>query len=585
MKRKGFYYFTITFSLLVVWEIVSRHHPTFSFLCPPPTRIASTTLQSLPLLLFSSWRTLQGILGGVFLAIILSASLATIMLSYKSAKDLLQPLLVLLQCTPMFTLAPLIVLWVGWGINAVIIPTALTIFFPLTLTIYQGITSTPNELVEQFILLGTTKSQILIKLRLPYALPHIFSGLKIAIGSAGLAAIAGEWVASQTGLGILILESRRNYDMELAFAGLATLTFLTLMLFQITLLTEKLVFSLFRIKKIARQRKSFLKQYKTCILLVLFPLALLPLWKKTKPGPKQKNLTSLSLLLDWTPNPNHIPLYVGLAQGFFQDQGIDLRIQKNTDSSSVVPHILFEQVDMALYHAFGILKTSIKGMPIQIIGRLVDSSLQGFLYRAGDSITKFEDLNNKVLGVCLNNSRNLSALLETLRIRGVVPSEVKNVSADLISPILLKKIDFLYGAFYNIEGVKLATLGMPMKCFLSDTYGMPTGPQLLVCAKKGTKATEPEIALAFQKALEKSIVFSREHPKDAFDLYTKATAHTLKPIDSEYLQWQKTLPLLAQSQCPLDEELIVSLLQAIIERYPELLTQARTFSSKSIQGL
>ncbi|WP_108897046.1 ABC transporter substrate-binding protein [Chlamydia serpentis] len=580
MKKKFIKHFVIIFFLLFLWEITSHHHPTLSFLFPPPSSIASSTFHSLPMLLTSSWHTLKAILGGFFLAIALSISLATIMLSYKSAKDLLQPLFILLQCTPMFALAPLIVLWFGWGISAVIVPTALTIFFPLTLTIYQGILSTPDELLEQFLLCGATKFQLLIKLRFPYALPHIFSGLKIAIGSAGLAAIAGEWVASQTGLGILIIESRRNYEMELAFAGLITLTFLTFILFQITLLSEKLVFSLFRLKRISHKSKLVSKKY--LLVFSLIPIIFIP-WNGSSKSPcKKKNLTSLALLLDWTPNPNHIPLYVGIAKGYFKNHGLNLQLQKNTDSSSAVPHILFEQVDMALYHALGIVRTSVKGMPVRIIGRLIDSSLQGFLYRTEDPINKFEDLNNKVLGFCLNNSRDLNRLLETLKLNGVVPSAVKNVSADLISPMLLKKVDFVYGAFYNIEGVRLKTLGVPVGCFLSDTYDLPTGPQLIIFAKKGTKASEPTIIEAFQAALQESIVFSQDHPKEAFKLYAKATRNIPKNLCEEYLQWEATFPLLAQSQAPLNGDLIDKLLLTITRRYPELSKQVAQFSLNDI---
>ncbi|WP_201456252.1 ABC transporter substrate-binding protein [Chlamydia sp. 17-3921] len=581
MKRKNFYYFIPIFLLLLFWEVASRSKASLAFLCPPPSSILTTSLHSLPLLLSCSCQTLKGILGGFFLAAVLSLILASVMLSYKPAKNLLQPLFVLLQCTPMFTLAPLIVLWFGWGLNAVIVPTALTIFFPLTLTIYQGITSTPKELLEQFILHGATKKQIFIKLRLPYALPHIFSGLKIAMGSAGFATIAGEWVASQSGLGILILESRRNYEMELTFAGLIVLSLLTLFLFQIVLLSEKIFFSLFRVTKSPNKRKWQISKHKYLFLLPVL-LVFLPFLKPSSPKQNIKHLTPLSLLLDWTPNPNHAPLYVGVSQGFFRNQGIDLHIQKNTDSSSAVPHILFEQVDMTLYHALGIIKTSMKGMPIQIIGRLIDETLQGFLYRANDPITKIQDLNNKVLGFCLNNSKDLSRLLETLKIHGVTPSEVRNVSSDLISPMLLKKIDFLYGAFYNIEGVILSSLGTPVKCFLSDTYGMPTGPQLLICAKKKTKATEPKIVHAFQKALQESIAFCQEYPEEAFMIYAQATADIPKKLSNEYLQWQATLPLLAKTQKPLDDELVASLIQAIIQRHPELAIQANSFSSQDI---
>ncbi|ANG65827.1 ABC transporter permease [Chlamydia gallinacea 08-1274/3] len=568
MKKKLLCYFLSTTLLLCFWEAFAKNNISLSFLCPPPSKIFTNFFQSLPLILSSSWYTLQGILGGFFLALLLSLILVIIMLVNKSAKDLLHPVFILVQCTPMFTLAPLIVLWFEWGISAVIIPTALTVFFPLTISIYQGISSPPKELLEQFYLHQATKRQIFIKLLLPHALPHIFSGLKIAMGSAGFAAIAGEWVASQSGLGILILESRRNYDMEMMFSGLFALTIVTFTLFQLVVLSEKLLFALFRIKNIKKRRTTKLKLALSCLL----PFLLLGILEKSKPSlnPTEKPLTPITLLLDWTPNPNHIPLYVGVAQGFFEEQNIKLKIQKNTDTGSVIPHILFEKVDLALYHALGIIKVAMQGVPIQIVGSLINSTLQGFIYRLDDDISSIQDLNNKVLGFCLNNSRDLSCLLTVLRKQGIVPSEVKNVSSDLISPMLLKKIDFLYGAFYNIEGVKLHTLGMPVSCFLSDSYGLPTGPQMLICGKKNTRATSPEIIHAIQTALQKSIDFCQEHPQIAFETYIQATRDTPKIIKDELLQWQVTRPLLAQSQNPLSEQLKNTLVQAIIYRYPQL---------------
>ncbi|EPP34769.1 binding--dependent transport system inner membrane component family protein [Chlamydia ibidis] len=578
MKRSFFYYILTISFLLFVWEITSLNCPSWTFVFPPPSRIVCSATHSLPLLLHHSWYTVKGILGGFFLAFILSISLATTMLSYKPARSFLQPLFVVLQCIPMFTLAPLIVLWFGWGLNAVIIPTALTVFFPLTLTMYQGIKSTPQNLIEQFVLHGATKLQIFLKLRVPYALPHIFSGLKIAIGSAGFAAIAGEWVASQSGLGILILESRRNYDMELTFAGLATLTIVTLLLFQSVLLIEKLVFTLFRIEKKIYRIKKHKKKYISILLPIIF-LCLIPIGKIGKRGATHQvdsqNLTSLSLLLDWSPNPNHVPLYVGIHQHFFEQEGIDLYIKKNTDTGSVIPHVLFEQVDLTLYHALGIMKTIAKGAPIQIVGRLIDTSLQGFIYRQEDNISNFRDLNNKILGFCLNSSRDLTSLLETLSRHGVTPSKVRNVSCDLISPMILKKIDFLYGAFYNIEGVKISNLGVPVGHFLSDAYGLPTGPQLLLCGKSNTKATSKKIISSIRRALQNSIDFCLQEPELAFQIYLEATKDIPKLIEDEKKQWKATLPLLAKNQDPLSDSLVSELRHAIALRYPDLAEKIR----------
>ncbi|AAC68451.1 ABC transporter permease/substrate-binding protein [Chlamydia trachomatis] len=577
--KKFISYLLIILPLIGLWEFCAQNYPSFGFICPPPSKVLTTGIHSFPVLFQHSCYTAQGILGGFFLALLLAILFSATMLLFPSTQGLLHPLCVLVQCLPMFTLAPLIVLWFGWGTRAVIIPTALSIFFPLALTIHQGIKNSPEELLEQFTLYQATTWQKLFKLRIPNGLPHIFSGLKIAMSAAGFATIAGEWVATQSGLGILILESRRNYDMAMALAGLFVLTMLTLSLFYSVLLLERSTFFFFRMEKTSK--RSFGKKW----VFALIPITVLPCLFYLKDDPKLAApvpTKSFTLLLDWTPNPNHIPLYAGVEKGFFVDEGISLTLQKNTDTCSSIPHLLLEKVDYTLYHSLGVLKTAVRGAPVQVAGRLIDSSLQGLIYRKNEGIEKLEDLNGRVLGFCLNDSKNLPNLLEALRKHHVVPSEIKNVSADMISPMLTYQIDFLYGGFYNVEGVTIALKGTPTGCFLSDTYGSPTGPQLLICGKKGSPAMTPQTLQSLQKALSRSLDFCREYPQEAFAIYVEATKDSPKVLSDERAQWEVTLPLLAKTQEPLSRELLESLLVTLSTTCPDLRTSIDTFSIETL---
>lgn len=328
-------------------------------------------------------------------------------------------------------------------------------------------------------------------------------------------------------------------------------------------------------------KRSFGKKW----VFALIPITVLPCLfylkddsKLAAPVPTK----SFTLLLDWTPNPNHIPLYVGVEKGFFVDEGISLTLQKNTDTCSSIPHLLLEKVDYTLYHSLGVLKTAVRGAPVQVAGRLIDSSLQGLIYRKNEGIEKLEDLNGRVLGFCLNDSKNLPNLLEALRKHHVVPSEIKNVSADMISPMLTYQIDFLYGGFYNVEGVTIALKGTPTGCFLSDTYGSPTGPQLLICGKKGSPAMTPQTLQSLQKALSRSLDFCREYPQEAFAIYVEATKDSPKVLSDERAQWEVTLPLLAKTQEPLSRELLESLLVTLSTTCPDLRTSIDTFSIETL---
>ncbi|WP_213318167.1 ABC transporter substrate-binding protein [Chlamydiifrater volucris] len=571
--------------LIIGWELWAFYSPVARLVCPPPTSIILRCFYSREILFKESIITLREIIGGFFLAGILSFLLATIMLSYKTSKTFLQPIFVLLQCIPMFTLSPIIVLWFGWGTSAVLIPTILTIFFPLTLTLYQGFSSAPRELLEYFKLQNATKVQTFTKLLLPHSIPNIFSGLKVAIGSAGFGAIAGEWVGGNSGLGILILESRRNYETELTFAGLLVLSILTISLYNLVLCFEKTIFTLQNIKqrnllKIKKRRA----RSSLCILssLVCFLVGVLSYYPRQASLNKLRNTYEISLLLDWTPNPNHIPLYVGIEKGFFSERGITLHIIKSSDNSSVIPHLMFEKTDLTLYHALGLIRAQLKGMPIVHVGRLVDKSLGGLICRKDCGISSIHDINGKTLGFCLSNPQNLSSFLKTLNTAGIYPGDIKNVSSDLLSPIISKQVDCIYGGFYNIEGIKLKALGIPIIHFLPEDYGLPSGPQLLVCAKANTLASSEQFISLFQKALHQSICFSKENPDMAFSIYAKATSKATETLEDERQQWEETLNLLAENQNPLTEGLQIELTKTIIHHYPELAEAATRHLEKLV---
>lgn len=575
MTKRTLYKLLVLTFLCALWEAVARQNSAVNFIFPQPSKILTCCLLSYKLILFHCWHTLQSILGSFFLACFLAVCIASLMLIFPPLQQFFHPLFIFIQCTPMFALAPLIVLWAGWGIQAVIIPTTLTILFPLTITIYQGITSVPIEIKEQFTLLQASPLQTLTKLRLPYALPYIFSALKVAISSAGFATIAGEWVAAQQGLGILILESKRNYQMELAFAGLLTLSCLTLLLFHCIASWETWTFHMFRIHQTAPRKKKK--------ILIWAPIASLCFCFLINPQKEYSSQTTdtplidIHLLLDWTPNVNHVPLYVGIEKQFFHNEGIRLHIHKNLETCSGISHLLFEQVDLTLYHYLGIIRASLKGFPIQITGRLIDASLQGFIYKDNEKIKTLQDLNGLHFGYCLGHTHDSNFLFQTLKTQGIYPNSMKNVSADLISPMLLGKVDFLYGAFYNIQGEKLKCLGVPTKTFLSNTYNLFTGPQLLLCGKKGTKATQPHIVQAMQRALQQSIAFCQKNLDHAFEIYCKAIKQNADNQQDEYKQWLATVPLLASSQQKLCPELTQTVLNNIKIRYPDLEGRAAHF--------
>lgn len=474
---------------------------------------------------FHSMMTLKEIILGFLMACSVAFPLAWCMFRFKSTSLVLQPLFVLIQCIPMFTLAPLMVIWFGWGLTAIIVPTALMIFFPLTLNFYQGLRSTPQPLVEFFQLNGATQWQMFFKLRLPAALPYLFCGLRLSAAIAGVGAVAGEWAGAQCGLGILMLESRRNSDLEITFGALVCLSLITLSLYVCTLITENLC----------------RRQYKLHSHILIPFIALSCLVGCSKP-------TKTTLLLDWLPTPNHIPLYVAIDQGYFEEQDIHLVIHKMFDNGGGMSYLTSHKVDLLLAHLPGTLKASSLGADLRIVAVLIPQPLRGLIYKKNSSVLYPEHLSGTRLGYCIGGPDTI--FLDYLLQQGKIsPSSRKNVSADLVAALGTGAVDTIYGGFWNIEPYQLEALGIPTSYFPIEHLNVPSYQEIVVLANAQSPQTQPNFVQAFRTALEKSVAYCQQDPQEAFKIYLRYNPDKSTMTKSwEQKSWEKTVSLFPTKQ-------------------------------------
>lgn len=229
--KKLLYSASLLLILLCIWEIAAHKISYMRFLAPAPSAVAARLIeQPWPFLMHASV-TLEEMLGGMLLAFLAAFPLAWAMARYTAMSLALQPIFVVVKCVPMFILAPIMVIWLGWTYWAIVLPTALMIFFPFTLTLFQGLKATPPAWLDLFRLNHASQWQLFWLLRLPASLPYLFAGLRIAAAIAGVGAVAGEWAGAQKGLGIFMLESRRYVDLEAVFGGLFALVVISLSLY------------------------------------------------------------------------------------------------------------------------------------------------------------------------------------------------------------------------------------------------------------------------------------------------------------------------------------------------------------------
>ncbi|MFZ7188257.1 ABC transporter permease [Avibacterium avium] len=201
------------------------------YLLPEPVAVLNEISSQWALLFMHAKITLWEILLGLVLGFLFGLLSALLLASSQTLSAFLLPILIASQAIPVFAIAPLLVLWFGYGIASKIAMTILIIYFPVTAACYDGLRNTPKQWLELAQTMGISSRQLLFKVRLPAALPALASGLRIAVSVAPIGAIVGEWVGSSQGLGYLMLQANARIQISLMFAALFILVVIALLLY------------------------------------------------------------------------------------------------------------------------------------------------------------------------------------------------------------------------------------------------------------------------------------------------------------------------------------------------------------------
>ena len=227
--------------LLGAWELSVRWLDMKPFILPAPSRVLITFIDNFPMLVRHGAVTFSEILLGLLLGG-LGGILLAILVFYSPVMDkALYPLIIGSQMIPVFAIAPILIVWMGYGLWPKVTVAALICFFPLVVNVSDGLREPTEEAVDLFRSMGATRRQIFWKLRLPASLPTLFSGLKVSATLAVVGATIGEWVGSHQGLGYLMLQSNARLRMSLVFAAILMLAILGLFLFGAIRIIERRV--------------------------------------------------------------------------------------------------------------------------------------------------------------------------------------------------------------------------------------------------------------------------------------------------------------------------------------------------------
>ena len=231
----------VVFALLfLIWEFAVHLTGVKEYLLPPPSKVWTEFLKRYPTVMEGAWVTTQEIIAGYLLAIVVSIPLALTVAYSRFVENAFYPVVVFLQIIPKIAIAPLFIIWFGFGFTPKLLLVFLLSFFPIVVASIAGFKAVDPEIMDFARTTGASGWKMFFKIRLPQALPDIFTGLKVGAALSATAAVVAEFVASDRGLGYLLLQYNGNLDTPMVFAIIVLLSLIGLAVYYVVEIIERI---------------------------------------------------------------------------------------------------------------------------------------------------------------------------------------------------------------------------------------------------------------------------------------------------------------------------------------------------------
>lgn len=217
--------------LLLFWQGIVSYWQLPDYILPAPQQVFVTLYQQSAVLMTHAGPTIIEMLAGFVLGTLFGCLAAISIAFFRPLKLWFLPLLIISQAIPTFAIAPLLVIWLGYGMASKIATTVLMLFFPITSAFYDGLQHTEKGWLDLANTMHAKKWRVFLYIRIPAALPDLASGLRIAAAIAPIGAIIGEWVGSSRGLGYLMINANARLQIDMMFAALIVIIMLALILY------------------------------------------------------------------------------------------------------------------------------------------------------------------------------------------------------------------------------------------------------------------------------------------------------------------------------------------------------------------
>ena len=278
---------------------------------------------------------------------------------------------------------------------------------------------------------------------------------------------------------------------------------------------------------------------KKLITILLFTLVLSPF------GTSAMSAQKLTLMLDWFPNVDHLPIYVARHQGLFADQGLDIVILSPSDTSDALKLAAAGQVDIAISYEPQTIIAAARGLKISVMGRLIEHPLTTLLFLKGKGIETPKDLEGKKIGYTVPGL--MDVLLNAFaRLNGIEKYSAVNVGFSIVQSLTAGKVDAVMGPFKTYETVTMAHKGYEVGYFELEKWGIPDYDELVLVTSHNTMKKKQAAMSKINRILERAIQYVRANPEKALEKYFEEVPEADRKIERD--AFELTLPYYAQHQ-------------------------------------
>lgn len=233
MKNKNLAPFILIMLIILIWQGLSSFNIVAEYMLPSPISVIKAFVNDFELLMSHAKVTLMEAFVGLFVSIIISFVMAFLMDRYNLIHKSIYPLIILTQTIPSIAIAPLLVLWFGYGMLPKVILIVTTCFFPITIGLLNGFASVDKDIIRLMKSMGATPNQVFYHVKFPASLNHFFAGLRISASYAIIGAVISEWLGGFEGLGVYMIRVKKSYNFDKMFAVIFFVSIISLILMKL----------------------------------------------------------------------------------------------------------------------------------------------------------------------------------------------------------------------------------------------------------------------------------------------------------------------------------------------------------------